>query len=402
MMLTHITLSIVKQDQIKKILKVLISAVEDAPHSESNIGLFSGLAGELLFLYKVNQLDPELINEGIFNTKLQFLQDNISSSIGVDLSHGISGLGWFLEYLNQAQAEDYDIDLCEDIDKILLEAVAITPWRGEIEMVQGLSGLSVYSARRHKKCPQVIFYEQFIKQYETFATQIKQDTLTWQQPQHSLYRLDKLDLSQAEFNLGLAHGVVGIIASILPALSYPSLFNRSQKLLKESCTWLLQQQLKNEGKKSYFSSTSGDTQYSRLAWCYGDLTIALTLFRVGKALDIPLFQEKAIEVALHAAQRDELSGMVNDTGLCHGSAGLAVIFQALYHETDVINFKNAAVKWLDFTLTFYKSKGFCNVSNPDYTLSESTGFLEGYAGIGLCLLACFNGDADWLDCLLLA
>lgn len=401
----QIQLSITKKNQIKKILSILVSTVESSPQNENNIGLYSGIAGELLFLYKVSQFAPELVNEELFNIKLQFLQNSLSPAIGFNLSSGLSGIGWFLEYINQAQAGNYDIDLCEDIDRILLETVGISPWAGEIEMVLGLSGLSVYSARRQKKSLQIIFYEKLISQYEGLATQVTEDTLTWQQPQHSIFRLNKSDLNKAEFNIGLAHGVVGIIAAILPALTIPSLFYRSQKLLKQSCDWLLQQQLEGIDKQSYFSSTSNGAHSSRLGWCYGDLTIALTLFRVGKALDIPLYQDKALEVALHASQRDEETGMVHDAGLCHGSAGLAVIFQAFFHESGVAEFQIAAEKWLGSTLQTYQNKGlvgFYQVSGFDLTSSESTGFLEGYAGIGLCLLACLNDEADWLDCLLLS
>jgi lantibiotic modifying enzyme len=404
-MLDQMKLSNSKKNQIKKILTALVSTVESSPQNENNIGLYSGLAGELLFLFQASQLDSGLVNEELFNEKFQFLQDCLSPVIGFNLSNGLSGLGWFIEYINQAQAENYDVELCEDIDNILLETVGIKPWPGEIEMVQGISGLSVYSALRQKKCQKLNFYEKLISQYEALAIQVTEDTLTWQQPQHSLYRLNKTDPNKAEFNIGLAHGVVGIIAAILPALSYPTLYNRSKKLLKKSCDWLLQQQLEGKNKQSHFSSTSDSTHSSRLGWCYGDLTIALTLFRVGKALDIAIYQDKAIEVALHTTQRNEVTGMVHDAGLCHGSAGLAVIYQEFYHKTGVVELQISAEKWLNFTLKTYQEKGlegFYKVSGFDQRSSECTGFLEGYAGIGLCLMACLDGEADWLDCLLLS
>ena len=353
-----------------------------------------------------SQYDKALIDEDIFNEKFQFLQDNLSTvASSFNLSHGLVGTGWLLEYMNQTQAEDYDPELCEDIDDILLKTLSISPWQGEIEMVLGLGGLSIYGARRRLKLDQSLFYEKFIHHFENLASQLSDNQLTWEQPQYSVYRLDKDNISKPEYNLGLAHGVPGIIAALLPALNVTSLYGRTKKLLIESCDWLLQQQLDRQQKQSYFSSSSDGKHYSRLAWCYGDLTIALTLFRVGKALELPSYMDKATEVCLHAALRDEVDGMVNDAGLCHGSAGLALVFNLLYKEIGLLELQQASNKWLDFTLKLFDEKGLSGrykISGVNKSYAECTGFLEGCAGIGLCLLVGLGEDTDWAECLLLS
>ncbi len=317
----------------------------------------------------------------------------------------MAGLGWFIEYINQAQDQDYDAELCEDIDDILFKHLSVTPWRGEIEMVLGLAGLSIYGARRQLKSDQTAFYEKLVNHFESLATQVSDNTLTWQQPQYSVYRLDKENIERPEYNLGLAHGVPGIITAILPALDNPSLHDRTKNLLIQSCDWLLQQQLNSQDKQSCFSSLTGSKHNSRLGWCYGDLTIALTLARVGDALELPSYMEKAREISLHSALRGEVNGMVKDAGLCHGSAGLFLIFKLLYQKIGLEELQQASDKWLDFTLNLFDEKGlegFYKLSGIDKTYSECTGFLEGYAGIGLCLLAALNEEADWTDCLLLS
>ena len=396
----------IQKNKIESILISLTEIVQLTPNSHSNLGLLSGLAGELLFLWQVSQYGSDLVDEDIFNEKFQFLQDNLSEGAAkFNLSSGLVGLGWFLEYINQAQGADYDPELCEDIDKILLSALSVTPWRGEIELVLGLAGLSVYGARRQRTSNQMVFYENFVEHFELLATQISSNTLSWEQPKYSVYRLDKDNREKPEYNLGLAHGVPGIIAALLPALSIPPLYARTKKLLIQSCDWLLQQQLKTDANQSYFSSSVESKHDSRLGWCYGDLTIALTLHRVGKALELPSYMEKAKEICLHAALRDEVHGMVNDAGLCHGSAGLALIFQLLYKEIGAAELKKASNKWLVFTLKLFEEKGiegFYKLSGFDNSYSECTGFLEGYAGIGLCLIALISDESDWTDCLLLS
>lgn len=405
-MSSQLVMADTKKIKIEKLLKTLTSIIQNTPNDVKNLGLLNGLSGDLLFLWRASQYDSNLVDEGVFNEKLQFLQDNLSLAASTfNLSVGLTGLGWFFEYINQTQAEDYDPELCEDIDDILLKTLSVAPWHGEIEMVLGLAGLSIYGARRQLKSDQSAFYEKLINHFESLATQVSDNTLTWQQPQYSIYRLNKENIEKPEYNLGLAHGVPGIIAALLPALNIPSLYTRTKKMLVQSCDWLLQQQLDTENKQSYFSSSTSNTHYSRLGWCYGDLTIALTLSRVGEALELPSYTDKAREISLHTALRDEINGMVNDAGLCHGSAGLALIFKLLHQEIGLDELQQASDKWLDFTLNLFDEKGlpgFYKLSGIDKTYSECTGFLEGYAGIGLCLLAALNQEADWTDCLLLS
>ena len=265
-------LSEIKQSKILKIIGILTNIIQSSPHDANNLGFINGLSGELLFLCQANKFDKSLVNETAFDNKVQFFQEHLhKTATQFDFSHGISGGGWSLEYLNQAQGEDYDPELCED-------------------------------------------------------------TLTWRQPDNSRYRLNREDTKQAEYNLGLAHGVPGIIAAILPALQIPQLKTRTERLLRQSCDWLLQQQLNTPDQQSYFSLSTTQTRCSRLAWCYGDLTIALTLARVGKSLKIPSYMNKAKEISLHTALRNEKNGKVYDAGLCHGSASIALIFQILYKE----------------------------------------------------------------------
>ena len=400
------TLSTTKKNKVKRLLKTLILIIQNTSNNPQKLGHLSGLSGELLFLWQVSQYDKTLIDETVFSEKLIFLQDHLATvATKFNISAGLAGLGWFFEYLNQMQQEDYDAELCEDIDDILLTTLSVDSWSGEIEMVLGLAGLSIYGARRQLKSEQTVFYEKFIQHFETLATRLSDNTLAWQQPKQSLYRLNKNNLEQPEYNLGLAHGIPGIIAAILPALKNPSLHSRTKKLLIQSCDWLLQQQLDITDSNSYFSSSADSKHSSRLGWCYGDLPIALTLYRVGIALDSPTYMDKARDISLHAASRDEISGIVDDAGLCHGSAGLALVFQLLYQEIGAAELQQASEKWLDFTLKFYDEKGlpglhkFTGIGN-NYV--ESTGFLEAYAGIGLCLLVALNGETDWTDCLLLS
>jgi lantibiotic modifying enzyme len=413
---------------IKEILHKISEAIDACDIATDSYGLLSGLAGELLFQFEFNKFTPGGIDENVFTEKLNLLQDQLYSHVNhLNLGRGLLGQSWFIELLNQSQGEAYDEDLCEDIDRVVIRALSIDVWPGEIELVLGLGGFSVYASRRYKKSKNSQMMELIVSHFENLAINTSDIGVSWSQPINSVYRFEKSIPDKLEFNLGLAHGIPSIIASLLPALKIPELYDRAKKLLTKSCNWLMQQELEpklsdheNKVKHSCFSSfctgsnnMSGvdidpsdyENNTSRLGWCYGDLTVALTLARVGKALGNVEYLDKALEISLHAAQRNHISGAINDAGLCHGSAGLALIFQLLYEEIEAPELLLAANMWVKFTLELYKEKGIEGLyaflaDNKKYVYDTS--FLTGLSGIGLCLLSALGQEADWADCLLMA
>lgn len=412
---------------IKEILIGLTESIQINDNDKNNCGLLGGLAGELLFLFQLSRYNENVNNEQVFTEKLSFLQEQLPAYVAQpDLSRGLTGQGWFLEFINQAQGSEYDPELCEEIDNILTNTIASDTWHGEIEMVLGLSGIAAYAARRAEKLSSNKLYDIIIGHYEALAIQTSNNTLSWSQPANSVYRFNKEAPESLEFNLGLAHGVPSIIASLLPALKLPNLHSRTKTLLIQSCDWLIGQELEpnqsSSGKKSISCFDSYCTGYhqendvltdkksneksgSRLGWCYGDLTIALTLARVGNALDLPSYIDKAKALGLHAAKRDHHDAAILDAGLCHGSAGLALIFQLLHQQVQAPELLSAANKWLTFTLTMYQEKGLDGLfmySALSKEYEKDTSLLMGYSGIGLCLLSALGQEADWADCLLMA
>ncbi len=392
-----------KQDVISAALSELAARVQVLIPRQQEIGLYSGLAGQLLFLFKLHQRFPHMVDETLFSDALDRFQEELSPDF-CDLSSGLAGQAWFLEYLNQDKSEDYDGDLLEEVDKLLFEVLNVSPWQGELEMVLGLGGYAVYAARRAKMTNRADLYEAIVAHFEQAAIALPGDLLAWSQPARSSYRfnLDEPDLP--EFNLGLAHGVPGIIAALLPAYSIPSLQQRAERLLKMSCDWLIQQQNPPQGYGSCFGSVAGDHSTSRLGWCYGDLTIALTLARAGTLLDRISYIECAQKLALHATGRDAKGGAIRDAGLCHGHVGLALIFKLINNILPHPAIENAASDWLDFGLKQYQRQGleaFCRFDGLKDAYVEDAGLLMGYAGIGLGLLAMLDDDMDWVDCLLM-
>ncbi|KZN60391.1 lanthionine synthetase C family protein [Pseudoalteromonas luteoviolacea] len=398
-----------QRQEVTEIIAQLASRVSDNLKSEQALqnGLLSGVAGQLLFLFNAYQFDQGMVDEAVFSDMLEALQEQLTDQ-SFELSNGLAGQAWVLEYFNQADQEDYDPQLLDDVDELFAQALDHDPWPGEIEMVLGLSGYAPYAARRAKYSEQHKLYSTIVAGLESTATYFDNGHIAWSQPAESVYRFDTDDKEKPEFNLGLAHGVPGMIAALLPAHNIPSLNARVTKLLSGACDWLIahQNNSDNENERhSCYGSCAGSDEHSRLGWCYGDLTIAMILARAGKALDRPSYVDHALEVALHACKRGAVDGYINDAGVCHGFVGLALIFNLLDELMPHPELKARSVFWLEYSLEKFREDGvkaFYSYNGVEKVHVEDFGFLMGYAGIGCAFISLLNGDSSWTECLLMS
>ena len=173
-------------------------------------------------------------------------------------------------------------------------------------------------------------------------------------------------------------------------------------------------QNKKVNKISYFpvwinEKNNTPSESSRLAWCYGDLGISMALYQVSKVTDNKILEKLAIEVLLNASNRRNLvSEQVIDAGLCHGTAGIAHIFNRMYRNTGIEKFKETSDFWIEETLKMAKFDdglaGYKAWHTEKYGgWVNEYGLLEGIAGIGLALISAVSDiEPKWDECLLLS
>ena len=383
------------------ILNVCLENIYRSTYKAEETGLFDGIAGELLFLWNYRKFDKYAVSESLIEEKLSRFQDNFDPiKSNLSIYNGILGSSWLLEYLNQ-ESEVYSEALMNEVDDFLLELLSQDKWQSELELMFGISGISIYLSRRQKMFSGTsCHFDKFLSHLESLLVRVNDDAITWSQPPNSRFRKNKEDLGSLEFNLGHAHGVTGIISSLIPILQIPELEKRASILIEEGCNWLLTNELKDNG--SLFPNVSGSLDASRLGWCYGDLPIALILARAGNKLGNSNFRLKAKEIALNASSRSPEEGRVFDTGLCHGSAGISLIFYLLYKELEQPFCLKMSYYWLEHVVDSYEShgvKGLYNYAGENLGLVEEFGLMIGYAGIGLCILALIGEETSWIDCL---
>jgi lantibiotic biosynthesis protein len=200
---------------------------------------------------------------------------------------------------------------------------------------------------------------------------------TWSMPADGLPAHVVQRFPGGTYNLGLAHGVPGVVALLGKASRASASSPGARRLLDEAITWPMAQRLP-AGTGVYFPSYVAPgvlPSSNRSAWCYGDPGVAAALVVAARHADEPLWEDAALLVAWEAAVRPSAECGVLDAGVCHGAAGLAHIFNRLYQATGKAVFQAAALRWVERIF-------------DEYTRANvEPGLLEGAVGVGLVLLA---------------
>lgn len=264
----------------------------------------------------------------------------------VALYGGLAGLGWALGHVID------DADLAP-IDELVVGLLATSPWPGPLDLVHGVAGLGLYLLGRDG--------ERAREGRARVVAQLARVARPW-----------------CDGDLGVAHGAPGIIGVLARMAEGDDEAARAAKpIVGEATAWL-------DGlpRSSGFPTRAGGGT-TRTAWCYGDPGIAAALWTCAPGL--------ANEIAIAAAARhaDDDTG-VRDACLCHGSAGLAHLFNRLYQASGEPAFEDAARRWFARTLTGHFLTWRGDSFDRDVSL------LEGEMGIALALLAaCRPIEPTW-------
>jgi lantibiotic modifying enzyme len=374
---------------------------------ESSLSLASGLAGASLFFAYLHQTMPgKAYDDKAIELLDQAVRGLNDSRSGPTLYHGFPGVAWVLEHL-QGRIMDDEEDPGEEIAAVVGRLVSQWPSTNSFDLTDGLVGLGVYALERFPRPGMEACLQSIVDQLGTMAHR-QQGTATWWTPPAALSESSD-ELQHGHFNLGLAHGTPGVIAFLAEA-STAGLDVRP--LLDEAIPWVLDQKLAGSSSSVFpmYVTSRGTFAESRLGWCYGDAGIALALLKAARSVEEPLWEDAAIALAKKAAlRRSPEDTQVVDATICHGTAGLAQLFNRLYQACGDPVFAETARYWVERTLDFRKAGegvgGFL-AWDMDETREmgwrANPGFLMGSAGIGLALLATATEVEPSWDRLLLA
>lgn len=211
-------------------------------------------------------------------------------------------------------------------------------------------------------------------------------------------------------NLGIAHGIPGIALFLLSC--YKKLPGQQlQSTLKSAITGIISFILNNANTDDYSISIypqyvvekeNNYSRNSRIAWCYGDYSIAYLLYEAGNHLDNDKWKEEAIKIAQHSCLRlNHEQTSVFDAGLCHGTSSGLIFSKYFYNKTKQSVFSHNMNFWARKTLDLGSfSDGLAGYKywiwnmNDSFKWRNDLTFLTGISGTGLCLLEYLFGDED--------
>ncbi|UOX32477.1 lanthionine synthetase C family protein [Flavobacterium sediminilitoris] len=367
--------------------------------------LYYSHGGFLLFQLLFTKLRLIEKNHDVFETKLIDFLEHFQNSKEVTFSEGISGNIWLLNYLVENDLID---DLLPTIKEEIQDLLSLNSENfnkiTNYDFLHGSLGL-LFVANSCKK----LLGEKFITDLVTDLLKgLKSNERgkyynSWM----SLFKANKYIADSTDINFSLSHGLPSVVI-ILSQINIPKNKEIVRDILK-----LIKSYKTNTNTLSLYPSVvkvGYEIEYkSRLAWCYGDTGVAFAFWQAGKIFKNEEWKKEAIQIMLHASKRRDLKeNLVVDAAFCHGTSGLAHIFNRFYKETGIKEFDEARWYWL--AQTFLKLEGENNLENfksfhglkgwtPDSSL------LDGITGIGLAMLGFLTEDVEdlnWDKCLLLS
>ena len=376
-----------------------------------DIGLLGGKTGwyVALLVYAACSHNKKIEKQGEKIIETIFKEIEQADNYVFSFCRGLAGVGWALEYLEQKRYAKYNTNvLLEDFDLVLSDVLEFEMKKGNYDFLHGAVGIVLYFISRiHKN-------ENLLPVLQKFIVHLNE--LGEKQPNGSIKWRSEIDYETKKtgYNISLSHGMSSI-ASILSRLYViKGLEKETIKNLLQGCiNYILEQKTDKDKYGSFFPSyaleSTENLHGSRLAWCYGDLGIAMSLWQAGIALQNETWKNKALEVLLFAAeQRKDLeSNLVKDAGLCHGTAGIGHVFYRMWWNTQLPEFKQAADYWFEQTLKMAKFDdglaGYRAWHGEEKGWVNLYGLLEGVSGIGLALFTYYYEiEPTWDECLLLS
>jgi class I lanthipeptide synthase len=319
-----------------------------------------------------------------------------TQTMDASLYGGFPGVAWAAELVDHLLDPDAE-DRNEAVDDALLELLSRADvWPAPHDLVVAVTGLGVYALQRFPRPSAIECLHRVVERLHEHARRDEHGVFWWTPAVGILHPESRKEYPSGRADLGVAHGAAGAIAllgGICGAGVEPQV---TRPLFEQAVSWLLAHSLATEAGPTFPIWLAPDFQPSpaRCAWCYGDPGIAAALFLGARSVAAVDWEREAVALACRAAERPPEKTGVRDACFCHGTAGLAHIYNRMYQATGVPKLGRAAVYWLERTLDFYRmardNGGSWVRASPDRDTEgpwTGIGLLEGAAGVALVLLA---------------
>lgn len=283
------------------------------------------------------------------------------------------------------------------------------------DLIQGIVGIGICGLSRLPDPRSLHFTEELIRILIELTKPIQVERKWvpgWYLPSYYQREEEKLHYPLGSFNLGLSHGVTGILAFLAVALLRGISVEGQKEAIERIATWLQGHRKEDQGaffwptvisfEEEIATTRSQQSPFSgRDAWCYGTPGVARTLFLAGVALKDESLKTFALDSFRSVFQRSREQWWLPGPTFCHGIAGLLLITSQMAHDTQEEDLKERVTFLHQLLLEFYRPEHPFGFKNYDpchgqvYAQLDEVGLLEGSAGVLLTLLSLENPTSWW-------
>jgi len=383
------------KQKLEQIAEIIYNTALTNPNKQG--GVYAGAYGLLLFLYYYGRYS----NQDRFTSLADDLAGQLLNRLGEEIDthtfcSGLSGILYLFEYLKENQFIELDISESQKIlDDYVIRRTNKDIQNLYYDFMHGALGGGLYFLK-------VKTNQDFLEKIIDFLDQTaEKDTVNhiykWKSP---------IGLSgEIDYNISLSHGISSIVIFLVRCLLSNPENNKAYELIEGAVNYILSQRIDFQTYGSHFPSYNikylkSERLMSRLAWCYGDLGIAISLWQAGKTLNNQEWKTMALNVLSDSTLRCTFhETKVFDACICHGSAGISMIYNRMFIDTELKTFSLATDYWMEQTLNHSCFEdglvGYKSWDGDRWINRES--LLEGIAGIGLMMISYLSNDKQTWD-----
>lgn len=390
----------------QKIIDKIDEIANCLENSSNNImDLMGGKAGEIIFWAYYHKYKKEKSYDERIVNMLSGIFDNVNKNIKYPtFANGLAGLGWVVEHLVRNDFIEADTDhMFSELDEYLYECMMYYIKEGNYDYLHGALGIALYFINRNSS--QINLY--LSKLVEGLDSQsIKRGRFVFWES--ILNQEDKL----IGVNISLSHGLASIINILSRIYNIGILKEKTAILIKGAVSYLFYTKINDENSLYQFPgwiAKDNSKGSGRLAWCYNDLGIGISLWYCGQVFNNSEWKKEAEEIILSTTKIKNLKDAgVLDAGICHGAFGIGHIYNRMYLYTKNNVHKESRDYWIEqgLKLSIFKDglAGYKTYRSEKYGgYTKEYGFLTGVAGIGLVLISVLEEfEPKWDEALLLS
>jgi len=367
--------------------EVIISNFLDEEINTNDNGLYSGRGGISLLYLTYFKDDINKYSEVIQNPIILAFNsiNQINTPFKYSFCEGIAGINWLILLLAKNNIIDSsELEILDALDSFLIAKMETDLNNNNYDFLHGALGIATYYILKYSFTNNKAPLEQLVNG-------LKENAIWNNSYCYWLFKVgSKGDL---EPSVSLAHGIPSVVIILSKIYALGIMKDECRKMIIGAIEYIATQKVNTLSLYATINTKYDKKDHSRLAWCYGDIGVALAYWQAGKNLNNKIWKDTSIEIAQHIALRKNLKeNYVVDACFCHGSSGIAQFFNRMYIETKHTEFEQAMDYWIDVTLKM----GTSTVKNAGYTTwtvkdqndwTEEYSLLEGIVGIGLVLLS---------------